>query len=778
MTRAPKGERKELERIRAHALAGLRELAAEKDFNRDWLEARLGTYEGDYEAALAGFAKALDRRYFDIGSAMCLASLGREREAQEAFRKIGFWVEGGSVEGHRLAGHAFLGRYASNIEEVFTRFDALDPDQTARLHAAAKSATKSQRLRILARLAHAQGRTAVAYKQVKAGYHDALGAEIALAVGDVDTARAIFTGYRKSASSSWYTPSGNATKAMGFVGSAAVAHAEEEHTRAIGHAKKALKLVKDRTSPTHRAALLVQWASESELGLESRTHAALRRAAPLIDVRFAHLSLDELETELDVVDWKRRAADEGDSLWDEDRAAAADCYERALGLGRKVRKSIRLGERLDRIAARLLYARCEQGELARAEAIARACIAGSPSFLNAYDVVAWCAESEELFAIAGIGGEWDSSEAHGARVTLRAWRRRPIERALRQHPATVSGHARDLVTHGLFDVALAMYDAANLARNAEDRFLAAWACWTPVAPVDGECPVGRRYTKAQVREAERAWAFLEPLIVARWNEFYQHQPFDPWVLAVQLLHATGSWSRLLEVGRQCSEEHWSSSWYRPANAGIAPYMADALMHEGNTDTAMQVLDAYLSEEPCDRRLLESADAIARRARKPRPSLDDAVWEPQSRARELSFSAWRLEVAGEHERAFEVYREASMLDLDPMALSNAANLLSRAGEFDRAEAYWDTAMVMCGEVHPRFRVAGFLAKRAWHEWLRERPADAIPLATHALELHPTAGTAHTLALVYRAIGDEARASAAIAKGLAIDSRHAELRALLS
>ena len=783
-------ERAQLDRIEVVALGRLRDLAAEKDFNRDWLEARLAYYSGDYEAALAGFTRAVDARYVDAGRAMALASLGREDEAIEAFRAAGLWIEGGSLEGHRLAGYAFLPRYKLDVDAVFppsdlswvrcTALSELDGDALERYRAAAQSASKPQRLRMLAALEQAQGRTALAYKQVKAGLADALGAEIALAAGDLDTARAIYEAYRKSASSSWYTPAGNATKAAGFAGSAAVAHAEGEYTRAIGWAKKALELETDRKASTHRAALLVLWVAETELGLESKTHAALRRAAPLQDIVFGHLALSELETELDVVDKKRIAADEGDALWDEDRAAAASAYERALGLGRKVRKSIRLGERRDGIAARLLYALCERGDLTRVEAIARACIAGSPELLNAWETLAWCTDDESMFRVAGLGGEWDTSAAHPRRVTYRDWKKRPIERALRQQPITRSKHAGDLLMYGVFDLALTMYESMGLAKASPDRYLAAWACWTPVAPVDGEHPVGRRYTAAQKREAARAWTLLEPLIRARWDVFYQRQPFDPWVLAVHLLHAVGDWPRLLEVADRCTGEHWSSRWYRPANVGIAPWIADALAHEKGIDEGLRHLHGHLTEEPKDRRLLESLDALCARAGMSRPTerLADANWEPASRARELSFRAWRLEIAGELEDAFAVYREAAELDLDPMALSNVANLVSREGDFERADAYWHIAFIGCGDVHPRFRIGGFLAKRAWQERLRDRPADAIPLAAHAFALHPTAGGAHTLAEAYFAIGDDVRARDAIRRGLAIDSRHAELRQLLS
>lgn len=770
-------ERAQLKRIEAGALDELRKDAADTDFNRAWLESRVALYTGEHEAALRGFTNAKDRRYLDAGSAMALAAMGRDEEAEEAFRKRGLWVEGGSVEGHRLAGHAFLPRYAIQYDELWTE-PPTDPEAIARYRNAARTASKPQRLRMIAALEHALGRTALAYKQVKAGLADSLGAEIALAVGDLHTARAIFESYRKSSGSSWWQPSGDATKATGFLGSAAVAHAEQEYTRVIGWAKKALELAKDRRSTVHRQALLVLWAAEVELGLESKTHARLRRAAPLQHVAFGHLALDELEAELDVVDTKRVAADEGDALWDEDRAAAAQRYEKALGLGRKVRAKIALGERRDLIAARLLYSLCERDEIERAESIARACIAGSPDFLNAWDTVAWCTESRDAFDDAGLAGEWDTSEPHSQRVSLRAWKKRPVELALRQRPASRSKHAGNLGAYGAFDVALRMYESMDLAKDSPDRFLAAWACWTPVAPVDCEGPVGRRYTPEQKREAARAWSLLEPLIVARWNVFYQRQPFDPWVLAVHLLHAMGSWARLIEVAHECSEEQWSGSWYRPANAGIAPWYADALAHHEGTDAALKLLEQYLNEEPHDRRLLESFDAIAQRddARaKPRLT-KKATWDPESRARELSFRAWRLETEGELDEAFAVYRESAELDLEPMALSNVANLVSRSGDHARAEAYWHAAFIRCAEVHPRFRVSGFLAKLAWHSWLRERPADAIPLGVHAFELLPTAGIAHTIAIAYRALGDDARADEWIRKGLAVDSRNADLRAL--
>lgn len=767
-------ERAQLQRIRAVALATLRETASEGRFNQDWLLARVAYYTGEYDTAAKLFGKALDKRYFDVGSAMALASSGDELNAEAAFRAQGFWIEGGSVEGHRLAAYAYLPHYALNVEEVFTRFAELDPDQTARLNNAARSTTKDKRLRMLARLANAQGRDAIAYKQVKAGYRDALAADIALRMGDLDTARNVFAAYRKSSGSSWFQPSGNATKATGFAGSAAVAHADEEFTRGIGWANKALELDKDKDSITHRQALLVKWACQLELGLEaSKTLSQLRRAAPLQNISCGHLSVEELEEDYELLDAKRLAANEGDEAWEEDHVEAIPYYERALGLGRSVRQKVKLKERQLTIAARLLYALCQSGQRDRAVALARACVRGTPEFLNAWEVLAWCTRDKDAFVAAGLGGEWDSGGTHGRKVTLAGFCKRPVERAIRQAPATRAEHAMRLVGHGLFDVALVMFEAMDLAADSANRFPAAWACWTPAAPVDAACPVGRRYTAKQKRAAKRAWALLEPLILARWDVFYQRQPFDPWVLAVQLLHVLGDWKRLLEVATQCVEAHWSRGWYRPANVGIAPYVADAMARTRDVKGAIEHLESYLATEPKDRRLLESLNALGEER-----SLRGAKHDASARARELAFVAWRHEVNGEYEISFDICREASQLELDAMTMSNAANLLARDGEFDRADRYWDVASIACADVFPRFRVGGFLGKRAWTEWLRGRPRNAIPLAAHSFELSPTAGAAHTLALAYRAIGDDERATAAIDKGLAIDSRHEPLRDLLT
>ncbi|MEM9071714.1 MAG: hypothetical protein AAGE52_24610 [Myxococcota bacterium] len=759
-----RSERADLNAIHAAYLESLRaEARSTNDAStRAWLTARIALCEGRAQDALEAFDAARSPHQPGLGRACALARLGRSQEAQQLFEAIGFWCDGGNLEGHVLSAHAFLGRFPPTFEELLPALQRPpSSDHARRVSAAARTAPKATRLALRAALAEAQGRVSVAYKQAKLGLRDRCAAEACLAVQDFDLALDIYTPFRKGSGSSWFRPQGDLTKAFGYVGSAAALVGKGEYTRALGYVDKALAL--DKKSPGQ--ALLVGYAAALALGLSDRAtryRARLRRVAPLVDLTLGGLRLSELDDEYGRADARLEAAAAGDEAWEDNPADAIEPYERALALGRRVRAKIAFGGRREAIAARLLWAHCTGGTHTRALAIANACIAANPDFANGFAAAAWAAyrlKDRQAAAIyfrdAGLRARWDDAGIHGGRQTVAAWARRAAEEVLSPDPQSRLAHAGALVEHGHRGAALEIYEAYPLASNQAERFYAAYVRWVPFVDVTGSSAVGRRYGKRATAAAGHAWEVLEPLLKARWDLSYLRQPFDPWILAIELLHVLGDWKRLIQVAKRAASE-WSEH-YPQVHVGVAGFVADALLRTKGADAAGAHLEGLLKTWPRNRILLESLDAVCRRARRPRPNLEHAVADSTAEGRRLALCAWRAEASAHRDdraKALALYRASSLAAYDAMGLSNAANLLQTS---KRAGDYWRVALLGCADVGPRRRLAGFLGKLAWRRWLRNEPRAAIPIATVGFEIHATRGLADTLERCFAAVGDHERAA---------------------